>query len=302
MRIAFAWYGSSDPHTFHHWNDGLRQAVRYMEEEHEVVYHEPFDDIEADLILFWEAPCTINNPAFEPWYRKIQYSKTPKALLFAGGPMLQDGLDGFDMIFTESQINDDELERFGFKYKRAFGINDTIFKPLDLEKKYDGYHPATCAGWKRQGLLCRALGRRAIVTGRDQKNDPQQFITCREQGSNVLLEQPYEKVNEILNESWAMVNTSDFWGGGQRATLEAMAAGTPVIVMEDSPKNCEYVHESGAGVVVKPHEGEIRVAVKKVKENYDDYSKKGIEYVQNKWTAKHYFNNLMEGINDIRGV
>lgn len=299
MDIAFIWKGSSDEHTFSHWNDGLRQAMRIIEGKHSVTYHEPSDDIEADVLLYWEAPCTLNNPHIAWEYRKVQENNNRKALLFAGGPMLREGLEGFDMIFTESQINDDELEMMGLPYKRAFGINDTIFKPLNLEKIYDGYHPATCASWKRQGLLCKSLKEKAIVTGRDQETDPQPFIDCREAGSTVLLEQPYEEVNKILNQSWALVNTSEFWGGGQRATLEAMSSGTPVVVMSDSPKNVEYVSESGAGIVVEPNEQAIRDAVEEIKKWTPEQRMRGIKYIQSKWTAQHYANALLSWMESV---
>lgn len=298
MKIAFVWHQSSDKRVFDHWNDGLRQAMRIIEKQHEVVYHEPYDNIEADLILYWEAPCTINGQHLDHW-KNIQNSSIKKALLFAGGPIIPEALDGFDMIFTESQINDDEFEMLGLPYKRAFGINDTIFKPLDLPKVYDGFHQATCANWKRQGLLCRALKEKAAVAGRDQANDPLQFQICRSEGSAVYNEQPYEEVNKLINSSWAVVNTSEFWGGGQRATLEAMATGTPVIVMNDSPKNMEYVQESGAGIIVEPNEEAIRNAIKEIKEWTPEQRSRGIDYIKNKWTAQHYADSLLTWINNV---
>ena len=48
-------------------------------------------------------------------------------------------------------------------------------------------------------------------------------------------------------------------------TLEAMACGVPVVCMEDSPKNREYVEESGFGKVVYPNKEEIKRAVEEIK-------------------------------------
>ena len=300
LKIGFIWFGSSDKHTFEHWNDGLRQAMRYIEKEHDVSYLEPTDNLDGyDVLLLWEAPCTINNKDYEPWYRAVQFHTGKKALLFAGGPMLRDGLDGFDIIFTESQVNDDELIRMGYTFRRAFGINDLVFKPLDVPRIYGGIHPATCASWKRQGLLCKALKKRAVVCGRNQETDPTPFQECEKQGSTLLGELSYPEVNKALNQSQAMINTADLWGGGQRATLEAMATNTPPIVMSDSPKNKEYVEESGYGIIAEPNEEAIRGALRLVESFTEEQRNQGRKYIENKWTARHYADSLLEGIKSI---
>lgn len=291
MKIAFVWQGSSDEHTFSHWNDGLRAAMKLIEETHEVTYHEPWDDIEADFILYWEAPCTANGTN-APHYNKVRNSPIKKALLFAGGPIEVQNISGFDWFFTESQINDEEFEKLGVPYTRAFGINEDIFKPLNLEKKWDGIHHGTCASWKRQWLVGQALGDRGLLVGRRQKTDRRGFDESENLGTTVLDEQPYEEVNRLINQSKTLLQTSDFWGGGQRATLEAMACGVPPIVMTDSPKNREYVEESGFGVVCEPDPVKIREAVEAIESD----PKKGIGYVQSRWTSRHYAYNLLKGI------
>ena len=96
-----------------------------------------------------------------------------------------------------------------------------------------------------------------------------------------------------------MVNTASYWGGGQRTTLEAMACGIPVIVMSDSPKNCEYVKESGAGLIIEPDPNKIKQAIEDIKGWTDEEKSRGIEYVKGKWTAQHYADSIMEWINDI---
>lgn len=294
MRIAFVWQGVTE--RFSHWNDGLRQAMRIIEKTHDVTYYEPTDNIDADVVLYWEAPCTINGQHAQN-YRRIQELQIPKALLFAGGTLVDAGLWGFNLFFTESAINDDEFRAKGLPYKRAFGVNDTVFKPIKQTKKYDAIHHGTCASWKRQGLLCTAIKSKALVVGQHQQSDPEPFNICQAMGSTVMGEQNYETVNKLLNQSRCLVNTADFWGGGQRATLEAMAVGIPVVVMEDSPKNREYVEESGCGIICKPEPLAIQKAVEDAKKI--GYTQKSVDYIKSKWTAQHYADSLLEGIQEI---
>lgn len=297
MKIAFVWQGVSEPHVWRRWDDGLRQAMRYIEQDHEVTYCEPWHDIKADLILYWEAPCTINGKNGEH-YRRIKDLPIKKALLFAGGPVQRQWCEGFDLIFTESQINDQEFTVLGLPWKRAFGVNDLIFKPLNTPKLYEAMMHATFAEWKRHKLFAETFkGTKSALCGRYQPSDPAGYDACVAAGLDIYPELWPEQVSLLINQSKIVVNTSEYWGGGQRCTLEAMACNVPVIVMSDSPKNREYVDESGAGVVVDPDPNTIRQAVAEILEHPEQY--RGREYIESKWTARHYANSLLAGINQL---
>lgn len=297
MKIIFCWQGISG--RYGHWNDGLKKAMELIETEHEVVYQEPHDPIpsDGDVILYWEAPVTIVGKD-KLNYLNVCTHYLPKALLFAGGEIKKEWVDMFDLVFVESQINADECEKLGIPYRTAFGVNTDIFFPENKEKIYDGMHQATCASWKRLDLFAKALKDKGIVCGRDQETDPNGFIECRKQGVTLLPEQSYTSVASLLNESHTMVQTSEYWGGGQRATLEAMACGIPPIVMSDSPKNIEYVEESGFGLIVDPKVEAIQSAVETLKE-YPLDPMVGVKYVESKWTSAHYAISLLMGIKEI---
>ena len=109
-------------------------------------------------------------------------------------------------------------------------------------------------------------------------------------------EQPRKVIIDFIRQSHCALNTSEFWGGGQRMTLEAMSCGIPPIVMSDSPKNCEYVEESGYGIICNPDIQEIKEAIEKAKEIK---SMKGYNYIQEKWTSKNYADNLLKGLKNI---
>ena len=297
MRIAFCWTGGvKNKDRFDRWNDGLRAAMRLIEQEHEVTYHEPEEDLpEVDWILFWEAPCTHASDVWGNAYKKVQYSGQKKALLFAGGPIQRQWVEGFNHIFVESLINRDDFDRMGVKNSIAFGVNTDIFRPItDANKVYTTVTHGTCASWKRQNLVGEAFKEKALIFGQPQDTDPKMFDDCRAFGCEVLLEQTYERTNLLLNSAHVSVNCADFWGGGQRATLEAMACDLPVVVMNDSPKNREYVEASGAGYICNPDPQSIRTAVQIALE--DKKRPSGREYVMKNWTPEHYKNAILSAL------
>jgi glycosyltransferase involved in cell wall biosynthesis len=298
MRIAYVWTnGIRNKDRFDRWNDGVRAAVRLLEKDHEITFHEPDEEIPAvDWILFHEAPCTYESSQDGHKYRKLLANPQRKALLFAGGPVKKQWVEGFNHVFVESKINKDEFDALGIPNSTAFGVNTDVFKPLGEMKKYKTVTHGAFAGWKRQHLVAAAMGKDALIFGRYQPEDPFTYDESIKYGATVLGEQSYEETARLLNHAFVSVNAADFWGGGQRATLEAMACGIPVIVMQDSPKNREYVEESGVGIICDPHADSIRRAVD------DSFSipwegrKRAYDYVQSKWTHHHYAEAIMNGI------
>lgn len=295
MIISFCWINGTEPRLSGQWNDGLAEAMRLIEKEHTVIYHDQHSTTwqDCDVVLLWEAPCTAKGE-YADFYNAIRKSDKKKILLFAGGPI--DFLDavGFDLYLVESELNEKEFKAIGLPWMRAFGVNTRVMKPETREKKYRGFMQATFAEWKRHSLFANALGVSGCVAGRLQQNDRQGYYDCQERGVTIFMEQPADKIAELINESETVVNTASYWGGGQRCTLEAMACGVPVVVMSDSPKNIEYVLESGAGVVCEPTPEAIREAVEQAKTLTGGY-----EYVQSKWTERHYADNIMKAINQV---
>lgn len=291
--VAFIWQGITGRYGV--WRDGLWRAMKEIEKTCKVTYHEPTDEIDPNAIVFyWEAPCTINGKDSAN-YKRIKNLPNKKALLFAGGMIKREWIDGFDHIFVESKVNDEELNALNIPHSTAFGINEEIFFPKDIPKIYGGIHHGTCASWKRQWLVGEAIGQQGIVVGRFQETDRSPFEICAKKGCTVMDEQLPEEVCNLLNQSHVCLQTSDVWGGGQRCTLEALACNLPVVCMSDSPKNREYVEESGCGFVSEPNAQDILRL-------YDlclrtDWGTIGRDYVMSKWTHKHYADNLLKWLN-----
>lgn len=298
MKIAFLWQGIRE--HFNHWDDGLKAAMRHIEKEHTVRYFEPTDldlihEFKPDRILYWEALCTRKSFQDSDKFEGVANLPFKKALAFAGGPVEAQWTPGFDLFFVESKINAEEFERLGLSWKTAFGVNDETFKQQKQPKKFEGILHATFAGWKRHGLFAEALGSQGVAVGRKQVHEPFCYESCEQKGVLVLEEVSSRVVSSLINSSHTVVNTSEFWGGGQRCTLEAMACNVPPIVMADSPKNREYVEESGFGVVVDPNPGAIREGIEIAKQQVMT----GRDYINSKWTAKHYADSLIKGLSEI---
>jgi hypothetical protein len=268
--------------------------MQILEKKYDVEYKEPWDTFRDDaLLLYWEAPCTTNG-ANKQHYDKVHNSPNKKVLLFAGGPINKKWVENFDVLAVESQINEDECKALDIPYARAFGVNTKVFKPIKTEKKWLAQSHGTCASWKRQWLVCQAFGSDACVFGRRQETDSYPFDECQKCNSTVIDEVPYNEVNRLLNQTEVSVNCADFWGGGQRATLEAMACDIPVVVMKDSPKNIEFIEQAGFGAIVDPQSDRIKEAVLDMKGK-----KGGRDYVLSNWTERHYAMAL-DGI--IKGI
>ena len=293
-RIAFIWQGITEMKD--KWEDGLDMAMKQLEKEYQIEYLEPFDDLEGyDLLIYWEAPCTINGLNAEH-YNAVRKHPTPKILLFAGGPINPKWVEGFDVICVESQINKEEFANLGIETVTAFGVNTDLFKPYKVKKKYKAVHHGTCASWKRQWLLPQAFGGESILIGKNQETDSYPFIYSKELGGVVVEELKGPKLVKTINSADVLVQSSDFWGGGQRATLEAMACGLPVICMSDSPKNIEYIDASGGGLISEPDSNSIQRTYEDVMKDYQTFSKKARDYVLQNWTWEHYAYNLNKAI------
>lgn len=304
MKIALVWQGLDG--RYGHWRDGLWAAMKELEKEHLVKYFDfPLTDIDVfkpDVVLYWEAPITQRGKDAVNW-QAVCALPYKKALLFAGGPLVAYDVKDFDLVFVESLINEEDCERQSIPFRRAFGVNTKIFNGHRNGSLYVTLQ-ATFAGWKRHELFAEStFGIKDIVplaVGRKQEHDLNGYNRCKQLGIKILEEQPAEEVAKLLGSSLCVLNTAEFWGGGQRCTLEAMAMAIPVIVMSDSPKNREFVEESGGGYIVEPDAQKIRYQIEDIQSDILKYrtevGNKGREYVMNNWTHKHYARAILEGI------
>lgn len=292
MKIAFLWEGNEN-YRFR-LTDGLGEALKELKKRgHEIGYFEPDNEVriigfKPDAILNWGPLCARTTD-------KVKSYPYKKAIAFGGGPIEQGNVDGFDLYFTESELNEIELTNYSKPWIRAFGINEKAFSPEKLEKKYDGVFAGTFALWKRPELFAQALGPKGVAVGIKQDHEKQCYEICEELGVEVHDEIEREQIAKLINQSHTVVNTSEFWGGGQRLTLEALACNVPPIVMSDSPKNIEYVEESGFGLVVDPNPEAIKEAIEQLKGKEINSR----PYILEKFTIKGYADALERGLSQL---
>jgi len=289
MRCAFLWEGVTEYR--YRLTDGLGAALELLKQKHEIRYFEPYDTLgihgfRPDVVLHWAPLCGNDHEAVI----NLPYKK---AIAFGGGPIEPQNVDGYDLYFTESAINEEELTHFGKPWMRAFGINEQIFKPENVEKKYTACFAGTFAKWKRPELFAHAVGSQGVAIGVHQDHEKECYQVCVDKGVEVHEELSREEIAHFINLSKCVINPSDLWGGGQRLTLEAMACNVPVIVMSDSPKNREYVEESGFGLIVDPTVGAIQDAILKIA------PVNSRDYVLSKFSIQKYADALEKGLTSL---
>ena len=245
-------------------------------------------------LLEWNPDAILGFSDFSRPYLNEIRGKKPIALCYSGGTFT-DYKDVPDLVFVESKSYFTWMKDMGLNVEMAFGTNTEIFKPQKQPKVFKAFFPATFAGWKRHELFAEAMGKDGLVCGWWQPHEPRCHEVCFEKGVAVLHHQMPESMVALYNMSHSVLITSADNGGSQRSVLEAMACGIPPIVMVDSDKCREYVEEAGFGAIVAPTPQAIREAVENFIKNPPD-QKKGIDYIQSKFTERHYANKIKEGI------
>lgn len=232
---------------FPFWNDGLREALRVMNNFYVETIHifnipdkKPVPE-DFDFYLFWGG---IIDPRFEKKIFKKQ------GLLFGGGSTFSANIANFDIIFAESSVDLQDFLQQGAKAKQAFGTNTKIFNDKKLFiKPINLLYPAAFAKWKRHDKFVRYVQKNldinydlALAIGYKQPNgwEKECYEICEKQ-QNIIVSDwvPVDHLANLYNLSQSCYVSADRNGGCQRTILEAKACGLPVIVDSDSPKLLE---------------------------------------------------------------
>lgn len=293
--------------------DGLWEAIRLLSQEwdievfvcnknnyHSIFPHKYFpinlipqkDMAQAitkrrpDHILVW-ADLT------RPTLNELVKGDIPISLCFSGGETNYPVAHYLHTIFVESQTYEDKFKSRGLNVKRAFGVNDRIFRPIKQPKIFDAVFPATFADWKRHSLFANSVEKGFCFGYMYDTHEQWCWKYPQDKGIMIAPHLSHEVTAYVINSSYSVLITSNTQGGSQRTVLEAMACEVPPIVMSDSEKCSEYVRESGFGFIVEPNDNAIKDAIRKCKEaNFTG----GRKYIESKFTANHYKEAIKVGI------
>jgi len=313
VRIAFLWDWDIVPEHAITWKDGLAAAVKILAKRHEVAFfavgaytdyaHEYFTirsrpagdilvseiaDFKPDVILHW-------GDMTRPHAKPLAKLGIPMAICFAGGNTQAENWLRFSHIFVE---NEEYRAKFAAQADIpctiAFGANTELFKPVENAVRSIGaFFPAVFADWKRHDLFYKATqGLRAVCAGfMYPVSERYCWEKPMESGVIVMPNISADASHMLMAQAKCVLITSKNVGGSQRTVLEALATNTPVIVMSDNIKCCEYLRDVGCeDWIVDPEPDIIRQKLAEI-EPRDTRSK-----IIGKWDAETYAKNLEDNL------
>lgn len=240
---------------FPFWNDGLKAALDVLRNKYQweidILNTSKPEDINTegyDVGLFWGALAKD--------IHKFKYFDK-QVLCFAGGPTFTPNIHNFDLIFAESRVDLLDFKRFGKNTIQAFGTNTSLFKPMLQPKIFSYIYPAAFARWKHHEKFAEFISKElgvlseqtedlegydlmipALAVGYMQPDEWEKecYEVCQQNGIMVMPWVPYEAMPYLINSSEKLYVGASEVGGCQRAILEAVACGVPVVVDSDSNK------------------------------------------------------------------
>jgi hypothetical protein len=227
------------------WKDGLWAALELMKKYSWTVdYYNLQDKTQVavdmtayDFYLGWGA-----------WKSPVDYfmqmmkganSDVKLGLCIAGNSFPPQGMEKYDVLFYETEWYLPQIVDHP-NVIHAFGVNTDIYQPIvDSVPVWDWTTVGAFSSWKRQEFILEKGGYKFAV-GEIQKDNLHESWTIISHllknycAVSDMVEPEY--LNKIYNSSEKIYIPADINGGGERAVLEARAAGRPVEVEFDNPK------------------------------------------------------------------
>lgn len=313
MRIAFLWDWDIVPEHAITWKDGIAAAIRILSTRHDlkffavgqqsVLHHDYFDinvlpkgdflvegikEYKPDVILHW-------GDMTRPHAKPLASLGIPMAICFAGGSTEAENWYKFGHIFVENEeYRKKFLSQSDIPCTIAFGTNTELFKPVpNAVKSLDAFFPAVFADWKRHDLFYKATqGLKTLCAGfMYPVSERYCWEAPMESGVIVMPNISSEASRMLIAQSKCVLVTSKNVGGSQRTVLEALSMNTPVIVMSDNLKCCEYLRDVGCeDWIVDPEPDKIKEKVLNI------VPRETRERIIGKWDEKTYADRIENGI------
>lgn len=215
------------------WKDGLYMAIERLRQHYTIdiinLRNNELIKNNYDFALGWGA--------FESPVDTYLQSLNMKRGLCIGG-VVEPSKQSYNVVFYETNWFEPFIKDFNRVH--AFGINETIFKPLPVGLKlWDHISVGAFASWKRLHLTALKEGNNLVI-GEIQKDNLEESMPIAEylveHGVSVMGMRDAYTLAVLYNLSRKAYIPATVYGGGERAVLEARACGIGVEVESDNPK------------------------------------------------------------------
>ena len=220
------------------WHDGFVKAINILISKGYIIHFYNSSDNkninfnDYDLVFFKEGFCGNI-------YKKYKTSLVKKNIL---GLFISSSyhiptnkeLEIYNILFYETYWYYEyaQLNRHPNTY-HAFGIDNEIMKPKNLDKIYDVIFVGNICNYKRPLNLLDLSGNKICIGFKTDNN----IIKILEENKVEIKEFiTYKELSNYYNMSKICYIPCQLHGGGERAVLEARSCGLPVKIENDNPK------------------------------------------------------------------
>jgi glycosyltransferase involved in cell wall biosynthesis len=221
------------------WEDGFTKAMKLLENQYNITWINLYDrrpsvDELNDYDFLIVKSCW--NWIVDKYVRGLNNLETRRGIVISCSiKPKKEWTWYYDVLWYETEWYKKEINFFKNKFL-AFGINDDVFKPMSLEKKYDVLSIGALTSYKRFEKLNDLEGNKKIIIGTINTNDFEVVKSKLDKSIEIIDYLSQAELAKYINESKLIYIPSELQGGGERAVLEAMACGVEVKVEEDNYK------------------------------------------------------------------
>ncbi|WP_462316304.1 glycosyltransferase family 4 protein [Methanobrevibacter sp.] len=296
---------------------------------------EEINNKDYDLILVWKEAIFTNSPALLEYATKptIYYCNDP----LRTEKVITDMTEKFDRKFnviyskvfgqkyidldrayaeyaTRILVNSDYshetlLRVYGLNSQTSYlGSNTDFFKCLNLKRENFVLSVGYMAPPKGFDFIVKSIGKidkeirpKLVITSYSSvsywKNYIEQLAKDCDVELEILINIDYEELVTLYNKAKLFVFGSYLEPFGL-VTLEAMACGTPVVVVKEGGQR-EIVQHGKNGFLIDRNEKKFAAAISELLTNeelWEKFSKEGMEHVNNYWTLEHGGQRLLDHI------
>lgn len=223
--------------------------------------------------------------------------KSPWLLFLAGGGVDHPNRQHVDHFFVETRFHQEELGEGNATIAQGV-LTDILMPNPNQPKVWDALLPASFTVNKRYSLWCDVVeqgGFKGCAVG--PVNDEGCVIECQKVSVPTFGYVSRKVLRDFYCASKVTVLTGGVWGGSQRALLESLACGTPVVACDDNPQ-LDTFHD--APVTFCPPQ--VNLLVEAVRHEMSDpiFSPEVLrQYVLDHWTTQHYYEAVKTNVDRI---